>query len=44
MERRVTSSVSEADATEAKVELMEGVIRKLKLGTLFRPIITRVDL
>ena len=32
MERRVTSSVSEADATEAKVELMEGVIRKLKVG------------
>lgn len=32
MERRVTSSVSEADATEAKVELMEGVIRKLKIG------------
>ena len=32
MERRVTSSVSEADATEAKVELMEGVITKLKLG------------
>ena len=28
----MTSSVSEADATEAKVELMEGVIRKLKIG------------
>ena len=33
MERKVSSSVAEADATEAKVELMEGVLAKLKNGT-----------
>ena len=33
MERRVTTSVAEADACEAKVDLMEGVLAKLKVGT-----------
>ena len=33
MERKVNSSVAEADACEAKVELMEGVLVKLKGGT-----------
>ena len=33
MERKVNSSVAEADACEAKVELMEGVLVKLKVGT-----------
>ena len=33
MERKVNSSVAEADACEAKVELMEGVLVKLKFGT-----------
>lgn len=32
MERRVALSIREADTTEAKLELMEGVIKKLKVG------------
>ena len=32
MERKVKTSVAEADATEAKVELMDGVLMKLKAG------------
>lgn len=32
MERKLAASTAEANATEAKVELMEGVITKLKVG------------
>jgi len=33
MERKVESSIREADATESKLELMEAIILKLKVGT-----------
>jgi hypothetical protein len=33
MERKVDSSIKEADATEGKLELMEAIINKLKIGT-----------
>ena len=32
MERRVALSIREADMTEAKLDLMEGVIQKLKVS------------
>ena len=35
MERRVALSIREADTAEAKLELMEGVIDKLKVCNLF---------
>jgi hypothetical protein len=33
MERKVESSIREADATENKLELMEAIIKKLKVGS-----------
>jgi hypothetical protein len=33
MERKVESSIREADATENKLELMEAIIKKLKFGS-----------
>jgi len=33
MERKVESSIKDADATEGKLELMEAIITKLKIGT-----------
>ncbi len=33
MEKKVESSIREADSTESKLELMEAIILKLKVGT-----------
>lgn len=33
MERKVESSIREADGTENKLELMEAIIKKLKVGS-----------